>query len=104
MSIGAQVKKRRVDVKFEPQDFSRCVSKDTTTRILGILLCERETAAEIGTMNIKEIIEEIKQLLTSAQTLQPRDVLQQVLNLAEAVAELERNAPGYDATDEIFAD
>jgi division protein CdvB (Snf7/Vps24/ESCRT-III family) len=55
-------------------------------------------------MKTKEIIEEIRRLQASSETLQPREVLEQVLNLAETVAELERNAPGYDATDEILDD
>jgi hypothetical protein len=52
----------------------------------------------------KEIIREIKDLQAFPQTLQPKAVLEQLLNLAEAVAELERNAPGYDATNEMFDD
>jgi hypothetical protein len=55
-------------------------------------------------MKAKEIVEEIKRLQASTQTLQPRAVLEQLLNLAEAVAELERNAPGYDASDDVFDD
>jgi hypothetical protein len=62
------------------------------------------TRVRIWDMKTKEIIEEIQRLQVSSETLQPREVLQQLLNLAEAVAELERNASGYDATDEIFDD
>ena len=58
----------------------------------------------IWDMKTKEIIEEIQRLQASSETLQPRAVLQPLLSLAEAVAVLERNAPGYDATDEIFDD
>ena len=42
----------------------------------------------------QEIIEEIKDLQASSQTLQPQAVLEQLLNLAEVLAELERNLPG----------
>ena len=53
----------------------------------------------------REIILEIKVLQTSSETLEPKVVLEQLLNLAEAVAELERDAPGDDATDdEMFDD
>lgn len=62
------------------------------------------TGVRICDMKTKEIIGEIRRLQASSETLQPREVLQQLLNLAESVAELERNAPGYDATDEIFDD
>jgi hypothetical protein len=53
-------------------------------------------------MNIQEIIDEIKRLQVSSQTLQPRDVLEQLLNLAEAVRELEKNLSGYNATDDVL--
>jgi hypothetical protein len=58
---------------------------------------------------VREIILEIKVLQASSQTLEPKVVLEQLLNLAEAVAELERDAPGDDAgdgdaTDEMFDD
>ena len=50
----------------------------------------------------QEINEEIKDLQASSQTLQPQAVLEQLLNLAEVLAELERNLPGRVSTDEIF--
>jgi len=50
----------------------------------------------------QEIIKEIKDLEASSQTLQPQAVLEQLRNLAEVLAELERNLPGRVSTEEIF--
>jgi hypothetical protein len=53
-------------------------------------------------MKSQEILQRAKKLRESNQTLQPRSVLDLLMELAQVVEKLEGNAPNRDATSELL--
>ena len=58
----------------------------------------------IHCMKTAKILRELNELKASNQTLQPRAILDRLIDLAQVVAELEDNVPGRNATDELLDD
>ena len=50
------------------------------------------------------LLSELRALQSGDLILEPTLLLEKLTSLTEIVAQLERNTPGYDASDEIFSD